>query len=150
MIKNVAVAPTADNGAISCLFRNLDILIGNQKIILSNQEYSNIKISGLFVGGLYVGMHEMFLGDILSLWKNTAWHTDNKYYYSIIGTPLSGMNTAKYFDLKTRQHKAEVYFDGNLHFLGLAKPALEHMKKYTQVRAQSKLTIFDLVKQLQR
>ena len=60
MIKITAVTPAADLGAISHLFNNLDLIIANKDKILSNESYRNINISGIFVGGLYVGMYEIF------------------------------------------------------------------------------------------
>ena len=151
MKKNIVVAPTTDKGAISHLFNNLDFIISHKNEILSSQEYSNIKIPGIYVGGLYVGMHNLSLGDILNLWDKTEWHTKNRYYYSIIGTPLSGMNTAHWYDIETKKFNSGTYFNGKLHFLGLAKPALNYLQNkennFTNTRSQKELSIFDLVKE---
>ena len=150
MIKITAAAPAADQGAISHLFNNLDLIITNQDKILSNESYRNINIKGIFVGGLYVGMHEMSLGDILYLWNKTQWHEDSRYYYNIIGTPLSGMNTAYWYDTTSKQIKSGTYYDGHLSFIGLAKPALSYMSNRPSNNIKSNLSIFDLVHQLQR
>ena len=150
MIKTTAVAPAADNGAISHLFNNLDLIIDNQDVILSNESYRNINIPGIFVGGLYVGMYKMSLGDILHLWAGTQWHENFRYYYNIIGTPLSGMNTAYWYDAASKQIQYGTYYDGRSYFMGLAKPALSYMAKRAASNSKSNLSIFDLVKQLQR
>lgn len=149
MIKITAVAPAADQGAISHLFNNLDLIIANKNKILSHESYSNINIPGIFVGGLYIGMYEMSLGDILYLWDKTQWHENSRYYYNIIGTPLSGMNTAYWYDIKSKQIESGTYYDGRLHFMGLAKPALSYMSKRSSSNVKSRLSIFDLVNQLQ-
>ena len=150
MIKITAVAPAADQGAISHLFNNLDLIIANKDKILSNESYRNINIQGIFVGGLYIGMYEMSLGDILYLWDKTQWHEDSRYYYNIIGTPLSGMNTAYWYDAKSKQIKSGTYYNGRLYFMGLAKPALSYISNHPSTKTKSNLSIFDLVNQLQR
>ena len=149
MLKFYVAAPAADKGAISCLFENLDLIIGNKAKILSHNKYKNIKIPGIFVGGLYVGMYNMLLGDILNIWDKTKWHDGTKYYYNIIGTPLSGMNNCSWYDTETKSFEHGSYFNGKSHFLGLAAPALKYMTKHQKVKKQSDLTIFDLIKQLQ-
>ena len=143
------VAPTTDERAISHLFKNLDLILSNKRYILSHSKYRNIRVPGLFVGGLYIGIHEMSLGDILKLWDKTEWYTEPRYYYSIIGTPLSGMNESRWYDFEKKKFESGTYFNGKEHFLGLAKPALDYLKlhhKYTK----SELSIFDLVELLQQ
>lgn len=154
MSQTYVVAPTTDKGAISHLFDNLDLIITNKNKILFYSKYRNIKIPGLYVSGLYIGTHELSLGDILRLWDKTEWHTGAKYYFNIIGTPLSGMNTANLYNSETKQFESGTYFNGKLHFLGLAKPALEYLTNRTNIlcthtKQKSQLSIFDLVKQLQ-
>ena len=117
MLKFTVSAPHIDNGAITCLFNNLDLILANHAKILSCKKYRNIKISGLFVGGLYVGMYELSLGDILTLWQTTGWKNDSKYYYNIIGTPLSGMNNTHWYNAITKQFESGSYFNGKSHFI---------------------------------
>ena len=124
--------------------------MNNKQKILFHKEYKNIKIPGVFVGGLYVGMYEMSIGDLLILWDKTEWHTGTCYYYNIIGTPLSGMNNACWYDIKTKRFETGSYFNGKYGFSGLAKPALDYLKAHKTKENNSKLLIFDLVKQLQR
>ncbi len=145
MLKFFVEAPTTDKGAISCLFDNLNLILANREKILSHDEYKNIRITGLYVGGLYVGMHNLSLGDILILWDNTVWHADTKYYYNIIGSPLSGTNQTHWYDTETKQYGVGSYSQS---FFGLAEPALKYLKTTQPNKNISDLSIFDLVKQL--
>ena len=104
MAHTYVAAPAVDKKSISYLFENLDFILNNKQKILFHKEYKNIKIPGVFVGGLYVGMYEMSIGDLLILWDKTEWHTGTCYYYNIIGTPLSGMNNACWYDIKKGEH----------------------------------------------
>lgn len=151
VLKTVVVAPTTDKGAISCLFENLNLINANRDKIWGTPEFSNIQIPGLYVGGLYVGMYQIRLGDMLTLWFNTQWHDGNRYYYNIIGTPLSGMNTAHWYNADTKTFESGRYNNGKLQFLGLARPAFDQVRssELNNLNAAiSKLTIFDLVRQL--
>ncbi len=150
-LKHVVVAPTTDKGAISCLFENLNLINTNRDKIWGTPEFSNIQIPGLYVGGLYVGMYKIRLGDILKLWSDTQWHDGNRYYYNIIGTPLSGMNTTHWYNADTKTFESGRYNNGRLQFMGLARPAFDQIrnsKLNNPNAAISKLTIFDLVRQL--
>ena len=149
MLKMFVAAPATDKGAISYLFDNLDLIVDNKDKILSCDDYRNVKIPGIFVGGLYVGMYELSLGDILNLWDKTVWRDKTKYYYSIIGSPLSGSNDSAWYDQETKSFEHGSYFNGKIGFLGLAAPALEYMKTAPK-KPKSQLSIFDLVKQLKR
>ena len=150
MIYSYVEAPAIDFGAINHLFENLDLILANRRKIMFHRKYRTIKISGIFAGGLYVGMHRMTLGNLLHLWKHTEWHTGTRYYFNIIGTPLSGSNHSWWYDTATKKCDCGKYYNGKYHFLGLAKPALDYLKWHELYREPSKLTIFDLVKQLQR
>lgn len=151
VLKTVVVAPTTDKGAVSCLFENLNLINANRDKIWGTPEFSNIQIPGLYVGGLYVGIYQIRLGDMLKLWFNTQWHEDNRYYYNIIGTPLSGMNTAHWYNADTKTFESGQYKNDRLQFMGLARPAFNQIRssKLNNLNAAiSKLTIFDLVRQL--
>ena len=151
VLKTVVVAPTTDKGAVSCLFENLNLINANRDKIWGTPEFSNIQIPGLYVGGLYVGIYQIRLGDILKLWFNTQWHDGNRYYYNIIGTPLSGMNTAHWYNADTKTFESGQYKNDRLQFMGLARPAFNQIRssKLNNLNAAiSKLTIFDLVRQL--
>ena len=150
MLKIVVAAPATDMGAISYLFENLDLVLKNKDKILSCEQYNNIQISGFFVGGLYVGMHKISIGNLLNLWDNTIWHTEEKYYFNIIGTPLSGQNTAYWYNTKNNKIESGMYNGKQLDFLELARPALTYLNQHSQKIQESNLSIYDLVKQLQR
>ena len=150
MIYTYVEAPAIDFGAINHLFENLDLILANRRKIMFHRKYRNIAIEGLFAGGLYMGMYELTLGVMLQLWANTEWHTGTRYYYNIIGSPLSGRNTASWYDAETRKIESGTYVNKQgLHFWGLGKPVNEYVRKHP-CYYKSNLTIFDLVKQLQR
>lgn len=146
-LKYIVRAPVADYKSISCLFNNLDLILRYRGEILSQESFSNIYIPGMYVGGLYVGMYLLSLGDILTLWEKTEWHTSEKYYFNIIGTPLSGMNTAHWYNTNTQQVESGAYNNGRLQFLGLARPAFNQVR-LRRTTTHSDLSIFDLVKHL--
>ena len=148
VLKTVVVAPTNDNGAVSYLFENLDLIKSNKEKIWATPEFNAIQIPGVYVGGLYVGVYQIRLGDLIKLWDETEWHNDNKYYYNIIGTPLSGMNTANWYDEKNNTFEAGTYSNGKLRFMGLARPAFKQVKKNQLKEPASTLSVFDLVQQL--
>jgi hypothetical protein len=95
-------------------------------------------------------MYNLALGDILSLWNNTKWQTENRYYYNIIGSPLSGKNTAHWYNTETKNIESGAYLGNTLQFMVLARPALSLLNKNKEKRIKSKLSIYDLTKQLQR
>lgn len=147
-LKHVVTAPRADFESISKLFCNLNLVLSNQGKILSNEKFSNIYIPGMYVGGLYVGMHRLFLGDMLKLWKNTEWKTGAKYYFSIIGSPLSGNNTAHWYNLDTKQFESGGFNNGRVGFIGLGQPAFQCLQLSDPNRLKripSSLSIFDLI-----
>ena len=148
MLKLYVEAPTTDKSAMSCLFDNLNLILANREKVLSHEKYKNIKITGLYVGGLYVGMHILSLGDILTLWDSTVWHADTKYYYNIIGSPLSGTNQTHWYDTETKQFEVGPRTNEQGAFWSLVEPALKHLKTVEANRKISDLSIFDLVKQL--
>ena len=148
ILKQSITAPVADKESITCLFNNLDLILSHRDEILSNENLRNIYIPGMFVAGLYVGGHKLCLGDMLNLWDKTEWCSGGRFYYSIIGTPLSGMNTAHWYNTENKQFESGTYNNGNLSFLGLALPAFQYMKqqKLNGNRQNSSWSIFDLIK----
>ena len=148
MIRMYVAAPAIDNGAINCLFENLNLITANRQKITGRPEFRDIKISGLYVAGLYVGRHDLSIGDILCLWNTPQWHARNRLYYNIIGSPLSGTNNAHWYNADTHIVESGAYFDGKLGFLGLAAPALNYLKNRKYSETKSDLSVFDLVKML--
>lgn len=96
-------APRLDENSLSCLFENIDLIRNNQSFINTRKKYRNIQIKGIFAAGLWVGGKDIPLGVLLDLWKKTNWHTDNKFYFNIIGSPLSGINDCMWYDYDTKQ-----------------------------------------------
>lgn len=162
MLQINTVAPAVDKSAISHLFNNLDLILDNKSKILFHKKYRRIKISGINISGLYLGTYDLFLGDLLKLWEKTEWKTASRYYYSIIGTPLSDMNTSYWYNTDTKTFEQGTYFNGKEHFSGLARPALQYLQSgktfvnpnkmisvwKTKNKTPSNLTIFDLIKKL--
>ena len=102
-IQSVITEPAKDKDFVGAVFANLDLLLKNKNVIYSHQEFYNIQIPGFFVGGIFIGQRNLLLGDLMVLWENTGWQSDGKYYYSIVGSPLSGRNSAKWYNSKTKQ-----------------------------------------------
>lgn len=104
MIKFTIETPSLDKDAFECLFNNLELIRSNKKFILSKKKYRDIRINGIFAAGIYFyGGGDIPLGILLDLWDNTNWHTDNKFYFNIVGSPLSGMNHCGWFDTDTKR-----------------------------------------------
>lgn len=102
MITFTLETPGLDKNALDCLFGNLDLIRNNKSFIKTRKKYRNIKIKGIFSAGLYVGGQEIPLGVLLELWDKTNWHTDNKFYFNIVGSPLSGMNNCAWYNNDTK------------------------------------------------
>ena len=102
-IQSIVTEPVQNKDFVRAVFANLDLLVKNKDIIYSHSEFYNIQIPGFFVGGIFIGQRNLLLGDLMVLWENTNWHSDDKYYYSIVGSPLSGRNSAKWYNSKTKQ-----------------------------------------------
>lgn len=149
MIKHTMTAPNADYKSISHLFNNLDLIITHRDEILSQEQYRNIYIPGMYVAGLHVGKLNLSLGDMLNLWQKTEWKNGAIYYFSIIGSPLTGVNNAHWYNVNTRQFESGAYYG----FLGLARPALAFFRQTEPERSKispSSVSVFDLVHQLQQ
>lgn len=151
VLKHIVTAPRADFESITQLFSNLNLILINQDKILSNEKFSHIYIPGMFVGGLYVGMHQLSLGDMLKLWENTEWKTGVKYYFSIIGSPLSGRNTAQWYNSDTKKFEKGMFHNGKYGFMGLGSPAFKQLQLADPNRKNitpSTLSVSDLIKNL--
>lgn len=131
MLKVTVRPPTTDTGAIQCLFDNLEFLIARRSDILSVPEYYNVLIPGCYVAGLYIGTQQLCLGDLLSLWQDVPWHSGTRYYFSIIGSPLSGSNQARYWDAATQTINNTYYQEASRGFAGLWVPANKHIQENT-------------------
>lgn len=127
-------APSIDKGAFECLFNNLDLIRSNKKFIMSRKKYRNIKIDGIYAAGIYVGGNKISLGVLLDLWDKTVWHTDNKFYFNVIGSPLSGTNHCGWFDADTQ--KFEYGRVQSWHYL--ARPAFKIISESRDTKDRQK------------
>ena len=93
-------APTEplNNDDIHTLFANIDLILANSEKILQNEVYKNIHIKGTGIDGIYIGHINLFLGDLITLWSNgSPWCNEQKFYYHLGGSPLSGMSFCTYW-----------------------------------------------------
>lgn len=97
-IKFFVRADEPDTAALQALFENLSLLQQHRDLILSTPKYYNIRIQGSGVFALYIPTFALSLGELLLLWEQTSWQQDDKYFYCITGSPLSGSNSSKYWN----------------------------------------------------
>ena len=128
-------APSTDKGAFECLFNNLDLIRSNKKFIMSRKKYRNIKIDGIYVAGLYVGGHKISLGVLLDLWDKTTWHTGNRFYFNVIGSPLSGMNHCGWYNIDTKEFE---YGKNIQSWHYLARPAFKFVSESRDTKDREK------------
>ena len=88
-------APNSED--LQAFFNNFYLIQQHKEEIYANPEYSNIFIQGCGVFPLYVQSIRLSIGELLKLWDKTEWKQDDKYFYCITGSPLSGGNTSKYW-----------------------------------------------------
>lgn len=139
------IARDIDRNDIMHLFNNLELILANYDKIISCDKYYNIQMPSCYIGGTIIGKYKMYLGDVLTIWQNTLWHTDTKYFLSISGSSLSGSNTARWYNTKANAIESGHYEDG----LGaLAKPAIDYIKTRPANKTPSELTLCDLIEQL--
>lgn len=87
----------ANTQDLETFFNNFYLIRQHKKEIYANHEYSNIFIQGCGVFPLYVQSIRLSIGELLKLWSETEWKQDDKYFYCITGSPLSGGNSSKYW-----------------------------------------------------
>lgn len=96
---------------LETFFTNLDLILTHQNFILNDSKYSNIHLKGCGVFALYIPTFSLFVGDLLRLWETTEWKQNDRYFYSITGSPLSGSNSSKYWSYtKGFAHKSTTTF----------------------------------------
>jgi len=83
---------------IFALFNNIELIFSNSDKILQNKEYRNIRVKGTGVDGIYIGHVDLLLGDLITLWNNDSpWRDEQKFYYHLGGSPLSGRSFCTYW-----------------------------------------------------
>lgn len=85
---------------LETFFNNLDLINQHKQLIFDTPDYFNIRIAGLGCFPLYVQPIRLSIGELLKLWDETEWKQDDKYFYTIVGSPLSGGNSSKYWSSK--------------------------------------------------
>lgn len=134
MITFTIETPHLDKDAFKCLFNNIDLIRSNKKLILSKKKYRDIRIKGIFAAGLYVGGSDIPLGVLLNLWDETNWCSNNRLYFSIVGSPLSGMNDCGWFNLDTKK----LEFGKIKRWHDLAPIAIKYVNKNKDQKARDK------------
>ena len=87
----------ANTQDLETFFNNFELIQQHKDEIYANPEYCNIYIQGCGVFPLYVQSIRLSIGELLKLWDETEWKQDDKYFYCITGSPLSGSNSSKYW-----------------------------------------------------
>ena len=154
LISNVKPIEPQHNKEIALLFDNIDLIMRHKQQIMARAEYKNIRVTGTGIDGLFMGHLPLFLGDLLTLWEASPWRTQNKFYYHLGGSPLSGISFCTYW------MKGKIDCDRNTpSFCTLLRPACQTIEggKITpairlpsQKRKESALKIKDLLRQLER
>lgn len=84
---------------LETFFKNFDLIQQHKQLISDTPEYYNIRIAGCGCFPLYTPPFRLSIGELLILWDETEWKQDDKYFYCITGSPLSGGNSSKYWSL---------------------------------------------------
>lgn len=85
---------------LETFFNNFDIIQQHKEVIYANPEYFKIRVAGSGCFPLYTPPIKLSIGELLKLWDETEWKQDDKYFYCITGSPLSGGNSSKYWSSK--------------------------------------------------
>lgn len=100
MLHFFAKPDTPNNEAIQAFFDNFDLIQQHKEEIYANPEYFKIRVAGSGCFPLYTPPIKLSIGELLKLWDETEWKQDDKYFYCITGSPLSGGNSSKYWSSK--------------------------------------------------
>jgi hypothetical protein len=84
------------------LMENMDFLMENYEILIDTPDYYFSPVPGAWISSAFVSRSrgELFLGDLLTLWKNDLWTSlcpecgDSVYLLNAGGSPLSGRGGA--------------------------------------------------------
>ncbi len=155
VIRFFAKPDTPNNEAIQAFFDNFDLIQQHKEEIYANPEYFNIRIASFGCFPLYTPPIKLSIGELLRLWDETEWKQDDKYFYCITGSPLSGGNSSKYWSKEFRSMETGVFTKQIRTVLWLLNTASTEIKsKCTPAdppkRDVSKLTVTDLIEILQK
>jgi len=161
--QSIVTEPKSNKDALMALFDNLDLILKHRELIYKTPDFYGIHIDGIYAGGMYIGICVLRLGDILALWEHTNWHTDNMYFYAVGGSPLSGQNISRWYDVKDKTIKTgncAQFFGRGWGALGfkafnyvqhgdfVAKSNKIKCVGWNQEHKKSDMTIFDLIEYL--
>ena len=154
LISNVKPIEPQNNEEIALLFNNIDLIMQHKQQIMKKDEYKNIHVKGTGIDGIFIGHLNLFLGDLLTLWEASPWRNQNKFYYHLGGSPLSGMSFCTYW------MNGKIDYDRNTpSFCTLLHPACQtieggeitrEIRLPSTQRTESTLKISDLAHQLRR
>ena len=147
----------ANTQDLETFFNNLDLINQYKQLIFDTPDYFNIRIAGCGVFPLYIQSIRLSIGELLKLWKETDWKQDDKYFYCITGSPLSGGNSSKYWSSKKgfKSMETGVFTKQMRSALWLLQTGSTEIKsRCTPIeipkREPSKLTVNDLVEILKK
>ena len=157
VIRFFAKPDTPNNEAIQAFFDNFDLIQQHKEVIYANHEYYIIFIQGCGAFPLYTPPIKLSIGELLKLWDETEWKQDDKYFYTIVGSPLSGGNSSKYWSSKKgfKSMETGVFTKQMRSALWLLQTGSTEIKsRCTPIevpkREPSKLTVNDLIDILQK
>lgn len=147
--------PEENIKALDTLFSNISLIEQNRNIIYETDKYYNICISGVGVCLAHMKIVPLFLGDLLQLWKHSAWKQDDNYCYFAMGSPSSNSNIChiwnkKYgFIQKSTKDIGELVFPAfSLINSGLISNKICVQKTTSTAKTNSHLSIFNLINEL--
>ena len=148
---------TPNNEAIQAFFDNFDLIQQHKQLIFDTPEYYSIKIASFGCFPLYTPPIKLSIGELLRLWDETDWKQDDKYFYCITGSPLSGGNSSKYWSSKKgfKSMETSVFTKQMRSALWLLQTGSTEIKsRCTPIevpkRESSTLTVNDLIDILQK
>ena len=146
----------ANTQDLETFFNNFDLIQKHKQLIFDTPDYFYIRIAGLGCFPLYVQPIRLSIGELLKLWKETDWKQDDKYFYCITGSPLSGGNSSKYWssDIGFGSMETKTFTNQLRTALWLLQTGSTEIKsRCTPIeipnREHSKLTIKDMITALQ-
>lgn len=147
----------ANTQDLETFFNNFDLIQQHKQLIFDTPEYYKVRIAGLGCFPLYTPPIRLSIGELLKLWDETDWKQDDKYFYCITGSPLSGGNSSKYWSSKkgfksmetgvfTKQMRSALWLlqTGSTEIKSRCTPA------DPPKREVSKLTVSDLIELLKK
>ena len=157
VIKFFAKPDTPNNESIQAFFDNFDLIQQHKEEIYANPEYYSIRVTVCGAFPLYTPPIKLSIGELLRLWDETEWKQDDKYFYTIVGSPLSGGNSSKYWSSKKgfKSMETSVFTKQMRSALWLLQTGSTEIKsRCTPIevpkREPSKLTVNDLIDIVQK